>query len=266
MSDFAVTTLNSQLLSLVSSYRKGEEKAFAAILSLLDVDRRKLVNYYKEINARKGSFEDDFDSASQEGLWNAVLSFDEEKGTFRSYARSCMENALRASTKSSFSVIGVKTHVQEEISRINKAESRLLLKGIQNPSLEELSAESGILSLKTLKNALAARDAMKLTALDKVFGDGEGEEDTFLGLLSCEEDSTEETFFRSEEERELYRSHTELSPVDRVILSLTYGLYGYRKCTNKEISRVVKLSEVSIIHHREKALAFLRGAMVQWAS
>lgn len=259
-------SFNAKLLSLVSSYRNGNQKAFNSLYSLLSKDAEATARHYALYNEGRGNFYEDYLSVAREGLWQAASSFNEEKGLFRTYAKACMANAIKAFIKEGQSVIGVKAHVAEDISRINKAEKALYAKGILYPSLEELSAESGITSLKTLQNALDAREALKLTALDKSFGDGEGEEDSFLSLFSDPTSLTEEDFLKSEEEKSLRSSILRLPPVDRTIIVLSYGLYDYKKCTNKEICRKVGLSEVSVIHHRDKALAILRGELEDWVA
>ena len=234
-------------------------RAFRTLLESSETLIDKAVSRYaKGINA---GHRDEYFSEAIQALYKAVEDYEEGKGSFSSYAYSCMGHAILDYMRNNQSLMNIGTTKLNEIRKLNEARAAIKEDGLEENE-ETLMAYSGIASRKTLETVKWAERVNGTLSLDNSAKDNGS---TFLDLF--EDDwSFEDDFYRDEEIRSLYRAVSNLSREEKIIVAKAYGLYGTDMLTNKEMASLLHVSENTIVNKKKAIRAKLKVMMESWAA
>ena len=90
--------------------------------------------------------------------------------------------------------------------------------------------------------------------------DRDGNPLTYIDVVGCDEDLTEEIERKIASDRALSYVKTLLTPRERQIITLRYGLSGKPPLTQREIAQRMKISRSYVSRIEKSALEKLRGA------
>jgi RNA polymerase primary sigma factor len=193
------------------------------------------------------------------GLVRAAEKFDYRRGfKFSTYATWWIRQAVARALADKSRTIRMPVHVVEKLTRIVRAERQLRSQLGRDPRPEELSAATG-LPVGDVQRILQTAQAP--VSLEKPVGD---EEESELGHLLEDEgasrpDEAAEVALRNEA---LTRAVGSLSPRERRILELRFGLSGERPRTLDEVGRIFSVTRERIRQIESQSLKKLAALTV----
>jgi RNA polymerase primary sigma factor len=201
----------------------------------------------------------DFGDLVQEGnlgLLKAIDKYDYKKGfKFSTYATWWIRQAITRAVADHSRTIRIPIHMIETITKINRAQKALLQEKGRQPSIEEI-AEYLEMPISRVEKALSV--AKEPLSMDKPIGsDG----DTSLGEIIYDESTLsaeEELKIQSLRER-LNMALKMLSPRERKVIELRFGLDGKKPRTLEEIAQEMNLTRERVRQLEVQALEKLRN-------
>ncbi len=201
----------------------------------------------------------DFGDLIQEGnlgLLKAIDKYDWKKGfKFSTYATWWIRQAITRAVADHSRTIRIPIHMIETITKINKAQKALLQEKGRPPSIEEI-AEYLEMPISKVERALSV--AKEPISMDKPVGkDG----DTSLGEIIYDEktlSAEEELKIESLRER-LRKALNMLSPRERKVIELRFGLDGKKPRTLEEVGQELGLTRERVRQLETQALEKLRN-------
>jgi RNA polymerase primary sigma factor len=186
------------------------------------------------------------------GLIHAIDKFDYRRGyKFSTYATWWIRRAMSHALARQARTIRVPLYKREEMKRLTQARQRLTQNLERDPTTEDLAEELDLSERQVVALLLASEDTL---SLDSPGGSADDEvpfKDTIEDDIAY---SPEQVVLRQMLERHIQEVLQSLTPNERKILCLRYGLEGAREHSLKEVGRKLGVTHEAIRQAEAKAL------------
>jgi RNA polymerase primary sigma factor len=210
----------------------------------------------KSIASKYGSY-GELEDLVQEGfigLFKAIDKFDYTKGIkFSTYATWWIKQSIKRSLADKSRTIRIPVHTGEIILKINRIKRELTLKLGHDPSIEELSAETGY-SVHQLNDY--ATYEMEPTSLNKPVGEDDSTLGDFIGTDDSEK--IENELYQNELKENLNLALNTLSAREKDVIIKRYGLIDDKPRTLEDVGNEYGVTRERIRQIESKALRKLR--------
>ena len=189
------------------------------------------------------------------GLMQAVQKFDHRRGyKFSTYAIPWIWQAINRAVNDQSRIVHLPGHVVDDLTKLSRAKHNLAQKLGRQPTEEELASETGLPSEK-IESLFTVISGVPVS-LDKPVGEDGSQIGDFIAdqtIVQPEEQSSESLL-----REELSRTLESLTPRERRVIELRFGLNNEYSRTLTEVGTELDLSKERIRQIEKEALAKLR--------
>ena len=251
-----IQTTNNILVRLIQS---GDEQARQDLcIKNLGLVEKFVAKYTRFLNSQL-TFEDLVQEGTI-GMLKAAEKFDFSKGTqFSTYATWWIVQAITRAIADTGLTVRLPVHVVEKILKVSRYEKIFMIQGLDLKRRIELTAQEMQTTPEEIGNLLALRAAyMNIVSLDKPVDDEDGDSILmdFIKEPNTPDPSESVTVIILKEQLE--KALNTLTPREKDVLKLRYGIEDGKERTLEEIGKIFNLTRERIRQIEFKALRKLR--------
>lgn len=239
-------------VELAQRIRQGDERALDRLVC---ANLRFVVSVAKQYQ-NQGLSLPDLINEGNVGLIKAAQKFDETRGfKFISYAVWWIRQSILQALAEQSRIVRLPLNQVGSLNKINKAISKFEQDFQRKPSSEELSE---ILDIDVDKISESVSVNGRHTSLDAPFSDSE--DNSLMDVLTdADAPNTDSSLNQESLSVEVDRALSQLSPRERDILKMFFGIGGGQEMTLEEIALKFDLTRERVRQIKEKAIRRLKG-------